>query len=276
MKLSAKDQTAIIQLLARFCDEIYAIEGEFHLYFNQADMRPRIDYFHDAIRAFMAERPNKEQQRRLHVENLAYDIQAMRYLTEKPLANLSGHAAQSPKTAIVAVEPALLAQSKKPDRAVKEQISELYKQYAMLFAALLKPTADVDYHERTEQMDEEVGNIKAIIDALRKGGAAEIETLINHLENATLQDALIKFAGKSKGKQNAELPELLGKLKLTVQALDKNIKTIDTAHHLYATTQLTIYENAKDNLKKMMTSGLNLVGAFVEASIHNNTQGRNR
>ena len=49
------DQESIAQLLTRIYRDIFAIEEEFELLVGVDDFRPRIDYFHDAIRAFTSQ-----------------------------------------------------------------------------------------------------------------------------------------------------------------------------------------------------------------------------
>jgi len=276
MKLSADQQQSLVTLLARFCDEIIAIESEYHLMLSQADLRPRIDYFHDAIRAFTAARSTPADEERLGVQRLAYDVRALRFLAEKPLSPLSPDQPMSPTTALVTKTQPLVATAKKPDRNVKEQLSELYKQYGLLFSALLKPAADLDYHERTDAMNEEVTHIKEIEALLKNNNAQALSNAAAHLDNQALQAVILQYLKQSTGKQKASLPTLLANLKLTVQKLDKAILAVDNAHHAYATTQLAIYENGKDTLKKMMSHGINIVGAFVEASVRNNKQGKGR
>lgn len=239
MKLNTKDQESLVRLLARLCDEIFAIESEYNLMVSQSDLRPRIDYFHDAIRAYTTPKPTKAQQERLAIERLAYDVQALRYLSEKPLASLSKESGQmSPQTSMVKVAPSLVATAKKPDRDTKDRLSQAYQQYGMLFAALLKPTADRDYMDRTEALNEMVEQLHQEMEGLKPAGQAPIKKMI--------------------------------------ATCDKEIKTVDTAHHTYSTSQLAIYEASKDLLKKMAGSGMNIVGAFVEASIRSTKAGRGR
>lgn len=239
MKLNAKDQESLVKLLARLCDDIYAIEMKYHLFLSQSDLRPRIDYFHDAIRAFTAPHPTRADKERLSIERLAYDVHALRYLSEKPLANLSKESGSlSPQTGLVKVSPSLVPSNRKPDRDTKEQLGQAYQQYAMLFAALLKPAADRDYHDRTEAQNEMV-------------------------------EELHEEMGMAK-------PAAIAGIKKKIAACDKTIKTIDTAHHAYATGQLAVYEASKDLLKKMASSGMNIVGAFVESSVRSTKAGRSR
>jgi hypothetical protein len=52
-----------------------------------------------------------------------------------------------------------------------------------------------------------------------------------------------------------------------IKTTDKQIKTIEQAHFSFATGQLAIYENAREVVKKMAVSGMNIVGNFVESAV---------
>lgn len=71
--------------------------------------------------------------------------------------------------------------------------------------------------------------------------------------------------GKHKNKD--DIKKLLGHLKNIIKQKDKAIKTIEDAHLRFASSQLLVFEEAKDMLKKFAVQGMNLVGKFVENSI---------
>ena len=170
MKLSQAEADSIVQLLTRIYSDIRGIEAEFQLLIGEHDFRPRIEYFHDAIRAFTSQKSSE----RLSVELLAYDLSCLRYIQSMPLSSFKPHGELlSPKTDMVAVsKDGLTVKRARPDRAVREHISELYQSYAVLFAALLKPFEDRDYHERTDDLNQDVQDIHDVIRqfaALEKG-----------------------------------------------------------------------------------------------------------
>ena len=276
MKFSAKDQETLVQILARFYQEIHTIESEYALLIGRGDLRPRIEFFHDAVRALTQPQHHATGADRLSVERLAYDVQMLRYLSDKPLASFPGAAHTGPtQQQLVPTSPGLVPVARKPDREIREQLGELYRQYGVLFSALLKPAADRDYLDRSEALAEDASEIKQLTEALTQGGN-EAETLVQHLNDTALQRELLAFLKKSKGKRSAALSGVLAKLKREIQDKTQSLQAVDKAHHTYATSQLGIYENAKDTLKKMAAHGMNLVGAFVEASIRNQQQGRDR
>lgn len=261
-------QEAIITLLNRIYEELVGIEDNFALMVGGGDMRPRIDYFHDAIRAFTS--PNiSVREKRLSVEMLAYDLRCLRYIQQMPLSPFRKDGETlSPHTDIVASGSGLIATPKKPDRETKNRIIELYKNYAVMFAALLKPAADSDYLARTEALDEDVKDILAIIHQFEtKMDLMVINHLIQQLEEDELRFILSSFLHQQKHKRKEDVQKLIAHLKEHIRKKDKKIKDVDNAHAAFATAQLGIFEDSKDMLKKMAAQGMNLVGKFVENAI---------
>src|SRR5437762_2136105 len=100
MKLSSSEKDSIVGLLARIYRDIRDIEEEFSLLAGNHDFRPRIEYFHDAIRAFTSQDPaQREPGGRLSIELLAYDLSCLRYIHAMPLSPFTPHGeALSPHT----------------------------------------------------------------------------------------------------------------------------------------------------------------------------------
>jgi hypothetical protein len=223
----------IIALLTRIYEELLVIEGKFGLMVGDGDMRQRIDYFHDAVRAFSSDNSALQQQR-LSVELLEYDLRCLRYIQKMPLSPFKKNGESlSPNQSLIAVNAGLPTMSNSPDRDTRSRLVELYQNYSVLFAALLKPAADRDFFARTEEYNEEVQEIIAIIQQM-----------------------------EAKGK-----PEIIANLKAQIKQKDANIKSIDKAHLSFAMNQLGIFEDSKDLLKKLATQGTNLIGKFVENAI---------
>jgi len=270
MKLSQAEQEALVALLTRMYSDIRDIEEEFELLVGDGDFRPRIEYFHDAVRAFTS----GEASARLAVELLAYDVASLRVIYAKPLAPFTPHTSiLSPSTAMVAPgHHDLSIQRKRPDRAVRERISDLYQHYAVLFSALLKPFADKDYHERVDNLNQDVEDLHSLVAECvayqkGKGSAEKMGSAITHVEDDGLRHELVNFMHQQKFKRKDHMQKLTQFLKATIASKNKEIKAIDDAHMHYALAQLGIFEGSKDMLKTMAKQGMNLVGKFVEASI---------
>lgn len=274
MKLSDKEQEQLIGLLTRLYDEIGSIEDEYKLFIGEGDFRPRIEYFHDAIRDYSAQNASaREEGGRLTVEWLAYDMQCLRYLQSMPLSPFTPKGGlQSASSEMVPLDHKLVAKAKRPDRTTKERLIELYQNYAVLFAALLKPIADFDYHERVDELNNDVKDINAIIQQFEgllagKKNINTIAQLAHHLEDEQLQGEVIAFLQKKAAKTTENIKKMIGYLKTHTKKKDKHIKTIEDAHLNYALAQLAVFEASRDLLKKMAGQGMNLVGKFVENSI---------
>lgn len=267
MKPSASQQEAIVTFLARIYGDICQVETDLNLLVGDNDFRPRIEYFHDAVRAFTSGNPAElEIGGRLSVEWLAYDLECLRYIQSKPLAILAAHsAALSPNKNIVEVAANTLAVSPKHvDRATRDRIIDLYQHYSLMFAALLKPFADRDYQERVDALNNDVHDIHTLLDQFDHGALNAALATVQDLEDETLRQELMEFLQKQKQKKSETLKTMLASLKKTAKQKDTEIAAVEKAHMQFGLAQLAIYENGKDILKKMAASGMNLVGSFVE------------
>lgn len=272
MKLSSTEQDAIIALLTRIYTDIFDIETEYQLLAGDNDFRPRIEHFHDAVRAYSSQSPEHLQPGgRLSIELLAYDLSCLRYLQSMPLASFKPHGTMySPSMEPVAVRDRdLMVKAQRPNRSVRERICELYQHYSVLFAALLKPMADRDYLDRVDDLNQDVKDLHSLLSQLSameagKGDVEKVMAAIAHLEEEGLRHELLQFMQAQKFKKKDNITKLMVFLKEHVGRKDKDIAGIDAAHMNYALAQLGIFEGSKDLLKKMASQGMNLVGKFVE------------
>ena len=90
----------------------------------------------------------------------------------------------------------------------------------------------------------------------------DITHLLNHIQDPDLR---AKLAQKLRGNPKAVLA--LKEAKGMMQKIDEENSRIDKAHMSYLSSQLFIYENAKDIVKKMAMSGMNVVGDFMETAM---------
>jgi hypothetical protein len=271
MKKTSQEQESIIGLLTRIYMEILEIEDEFQLMAGGNDFRPRIEHFHDAVRAFSSDGDYAPE--RLSVERLAYDLNCLRYIVSMPLASFKTDGGpMSPSADLVVLDKGLSVRSRRPGRAVRERITELYQTYSVLFAALLKPSADNDYHDRIDNLNQDVEDLHKLgsqLDALMddKSRLPRVITAIQHLEEDGLREELMKFMQQNKHAKRDNLKKLVQFLKEHAAGKDKQIEAIEQAHMTYVMSQLGIFENSKDMLKKMAAQGMNLVGRFVENAV---------
>jgi len=276
MKLSPQEQEQLIALMTRIYMDLHGIESEHNLLAGEGDYRPRIEHFHDAVRALSSQdAAHLEPGGRLSVELLAYDLSALRYLQTMPLASLKPHGGvgTSPGTAPVAVRDGdLIVKSKRPSRQVRERICELYQHYAVLFAAMMKPLADRDYLDRVDTLNQDVKDLHGLVDQLNKmaagkGSLNHVVSAVQHLEDDSLRHELMEFMRADKYKKKDNLIKLVAFLKSHMGKLDQQIAGIDAAHMNYVMAQLGIFEGSRDMLKKLAAQGMNLVGKFVQNAV---------
>lgn len=267
---------AVMTVLSRLYDEIRALEGARGIQVSAQDYRPRIEHFHDAVRAFSAH-PNAayEKNGRLSVERLAHDLAWLRQIEAAPIPRgTSANTRLSPSTDLVRAEDAhpLLG----GDRELKGKLSELYKTYAVMFAALLADAADKNYYARTDEQNtavEELAEVETLLKQAQKGQdvRADMEHILPNITDPELKKKLMQ-ATASKGQRDA-VSAAIAATRAAMKACDGVIAGIDKAHFHFATGQLAIYEHAKDTVKKLAGQGMNLAGQFVANAVAGAGQG---
>lgn len=272
MKISQPEQEALTSIMTRISCEIREIEESYQLCVGDGDFRARIEYFHDAVRAFTSQQDDPHERERLTVELLAYDVSCLRYLQSMPLANFKPSAQRlSPRGALVVSRHTPGGSHSRPSREVKQKLGELYQYYTVLFCAIFKPIADRDYQNRVEDLNQSVEQIAGLtqsIEKLIKGGGSTQEVLAHshHIDDIALAQAIQDTLLQGKGNKQ-KLQALLAALKERSKQADHEISVLDSAHLNYGMAQLSVYEDGKDIVKKMAAQGLNLAGRFVEASM---------
>lgn len=271
MKANKTAPQALITILNKIYGEILAIEERFSIRMDGNDLRPRIEYFHDAIRAFSS---GDIGNKRLTVEFLAYDVAMLRRIQSNPMERSKGN--NSPSTGLMAGGD-VLESSLSISARVKSELAGLYKNYSVLFVALLSEPADRDFQSRVEQCNNEVENIAAVEQAAKKAGM-KTDTDINleamayqYIDDPALLRKILSQIGSRKNKISAR--EAADKLSGMIKAADKMIKSVELAHFNFAVGQLAIYENAREVVKAMAMSGMNIVGNFVENAVREATRG---
>lgn len=263
MALSPDGLSGIIEILNRLYLEILEIEEQFSLRFGNGDFRPRIEYFHDAVRAYTSRNPDVyEPGGRLSVEMLTYDVSCLRYLQNMPLGTIHrethGRSPGSNLAADVKSTGKSLATGK-PDRLTKLRLGELYQQYGVLFAALFKPEADHNYHERTDALNTIVTQLEGILQLMESGaGAQAVQDAMAHVDDLELRSAMLSAVHKNPKK------DLKPAIKKASAKTDRDIAALEKAHFSYASAQLAMFEDGRDIVKKMAAKGMNLAGKFVE------------
>ena len=279
MAFGGNEQAAIIELMMGKYAQILPIEAEWGIRLTEGDMRPRIEHFHDAVRALTSgEADIYEKRSRLSVEHLAYDLGQLRQIQGKPLGLINRATEKSTGSHLVKKGEAGASAPKLPPQAVRGQITALYKDYTVFFAALFSEIADKNFQARSDAIDGAVADIGVIEDVIQQliAGKLTITQALEemmHVERDDLRERLQEtLARKTVG--TSEKQKIFATLGLVQSNLDKDKKSLETAHMHYATGQLAVYEDAKDTVKKLATQGLNLAGKFVDTAMRAAGQGK--
>lgn len=279
MAFDSAEQAAIIELMTGKYAQILPIEAEWHIRLHEGDMRPRIEHFHDAVRAYTSgEADIYQKNSRLSVEHLAYDIGQLRLIQDKPIGKINRATEKSAGSALVKKGDAGASQLKLPPQSVRSNIAALYKDYTVFFAALFAQIADRNYQSRVDAIDGAVEDLAVLEEVIRQLAAGKISTAqameeMMHVERDDLRERL-QDALSRKQVTASEKQKIFDQLGLIQSNLDKEKKSIETAHLHYATGQLAVYEESKDTIKRLNQMGMNLAGRFVETALSGQGQGK--
>lgn len=263
------NKQALIPIMNGQYERISAIESQWDIRFREGDMRPRIDYFHDAVRALTSGQASPyEKNSRLSVEYLAYDLSQLRQIQGNPVGRAFRASASSD---VLNHTPNALSTAKGsagPDRATRQELGQLYKDYTVLFAALFAEIADMNFQSRTEEVDAmvtDIGKIEQVLQQLANGEINKNQAvqMLEGIESDPLRQSTIQaVAGQTI--RHAEQERMSTQLKQFESQLDAEKGKAEKAHLSYVTSQLAIYEDARDTVKRLAAQGMNLAGKFVE------------
>lgn len=283
MAFDGAEQAAIIELMHGKYGQLLAIESEWGIRLHEGDWRPRIEHFHDAVRALTSGSDDMyAKNSRLSVENLAYDLGQLRHIQEKPIGLINKVTEKSAGTQVVKQSDAGATTPRMPPQAVRGQIVALYRDYMVFFAALFAQVADLNYQARTETIDGSVTDLDRIEQTMKqlisgKMSAAQAMGEMMHVERDDLRERIQAMLAR-KQLTAREKQEALAMIAQIEKGLDEEKKKLDKSHMSYATGQLAVYEEAKETIKRLGQQGLNLAGKFVENAMnlagHGKGQGR--
>lgn len=270
-------KSSLIPIMNGQYERIAALESQAGIRFREGDMRPRIDYFHDAVRALTSGQADiYEKTGRLSVQQLAWDVARLREIPGNPLGRIHGGAALAAGDALVTQEDAAARGAAPSPRQLRAELGQLYKDYMVLFVALFAEVADINFRAQQEEVDAaiaDIGQAESVIKRLGKGeiNPQQAQLLLDAIEQETLREQLQSLIAS--GQIRAQGPAVMAQLKGAQQRIDGEFQITDKAHTAYVTSQLAIYEESKDLIKRLGAQGLNLAGKFVEAAM---TQGTGR
>ena len=263
---------ALLSIIHRQYEQIHMIEAQWGIRFREEDMRPRIDYFHDAIRALTSgSADTTAKHSRLSVEHLAYDITQLRMIQGKPIGRMHKGKELSPSSEIVKAGEVQGLPPNAPQRVVRAELAALYKDYTVMFAAIFAETADKNFKIRSEEIDATVEDIAQAEDIIAQVAAGHMSheaamDAIEMIDNDSLRNKLTALLQK-KRINSAEQQQAHDAFRAAEQAMDKERNIIEHASLTFATSQLAVYEEAKDLVKKLAGQGLNLAGKFLQTAV---------
>lgn len=274
MAIGSAEQGAIIELMSAKYQQLATIEGEWGIRLSEGDMRPRIEHFHDAVRALSSGSADiYAKKSRLSVEALAYDLSLLRGIPDRPVGTINKTTEKSFSTAVVKQNEAGAGVPKMPPAGVRAELAQLYRDYTVFFAALFAEVADRNFKSRVDEVDAavaDIGLIEQILSQLAAGTMTNAQAMseMNHVERDDLRERIQQMLARKQlsGKEKQEAMALLAKIE---QGLNNEKKQVEKAHLHYATGQLAVYEEAKDTVKRLASQGLNLAGKFLDSAMQN-------
>lgn len=281
MAFDGREQAAIIELMHGKYAQILPIETEWGIRLNEGDWRPRIEHFHDAVRALTSgEADIYAKNSRLSVEHLAYDLGQLRLIGDKPLGKINRATEKSAGTQLVKKGQAGASIPKMPPQAIRAQIVALYRDYTVFYTALFAEVADRNYQSRVDEIDgnvEDIGLIEQVLKQLIAGKITNAQAMeeMMHIERDDLRERLQQMLA-NKQLTAREKQEAIGLVGAIEKGLNQEKKSLDQSHLHYATGQLAVYEDAKETVKRLATQGLNLAGKFVDNAMRAAQQGKGR
>lgn len=263
MQSGSNPKDALVPLLSELYQRIYQAEAEIGLWAGEHDHRPRIERFHDAVRAYTSGMSAYSSGGRLALEQLAWDISMLRTIQSNPLTPMPKSQRKSANTGLAVRKNNAVGNQGNPRAAAaahKQQLAMDYRNYAVMFAALLAETADINHQSRMDDMDavvEELANLRASITGksvnLHQLAAEKIydPQLLSEIQR------LLPSGTIGTGEALAAINHLLRKTDADQDKLDK-------AHISWLSGQLAMYEQGKEVVQELMRQGMNLAGRFLQ------------
>lgn len=273
MKATKAQQQALLSLMNRVYQEIRAIEEAHHIIAREGDYRPRIEYFHDAVRAYTEGSANGfERTGRLSVESLAADIVMLRQIKDNPrIAYPQLPIPLSPGTAVEKASQFPVSSGKpRVDIGVISALSEGYAQYTLLFAALLAAPAERNFMNRNGEAQEQLDMVKDLLEyaqSLAANGEIKEEVLLAGITDPELRQRILQGILANKANKHASNAEILTTLKGEREAARERLSALDNAHLRFASSQLVVFQEAQKLVKRLAQEGMNIVGDFVEQAV---------
>ncbi len=269
-------EQALLSLMIGKYEEIHAIESRFHIFGHEGDYRPRIDYYHDAVRALGHDIDDGlSKDSRLSVERIAYDIEMLRIISTRPLN--AGRGEQHFSTSDALSADGLEERALRPDRKTKQTLGQLYKDYTVYFTALLAEKAENNVQARSEEADILIEDCHIMEDLLTQLASGEMDVAAvvkaaGRMEHEGLRRKILALLNQG-APERAELDSAAASVKDARTQVQQEAQALDKEGMRVAGSKLAVYEGAKDVVKQLAANGLNIAGRFTERAVQQ-AQGR--
>lgn len=274
---------ALTSIMNATYGKLRALEHDYGLRVGDTDFRPRIEYFHDAVRA-LSHRPEDMYLAgtRLSVEHLAYDMSCLRYIQDRPLAKLAHDAPASqmrnPPAGLkqLAAPPGSVqhpvADTRPVPPHIRAELAEHYRSYTVMFAALFAESADVNFNARLSANDakvEDMAQIEQMIKLLEQGQMRieQVEEAIRMVEDTGLRTQLMAMLHAKSMKKREKYAAMQQMLRNGMNGVDLESKSMDKAHMQFLSGQMLMYQESKDLVRKLASQGMTMAGKFLEEAL---------
>ncbi len=261
-------QQALINMIHNKYEQIIAIEQRFSVLGVDGDYRCRIEHYHDAIRCLNHDN-GLERNSRLAAEKLADDVEMLRQITTRPFIVGRGEQHLSVGNELTLGEDA--GRELRPDANVKRNLTAIYRDYTVFFIALMIEKAEDNINARNEENDvlvQDCYRLEQVLAALDAGKVdlQAVAKAANMMENDGLRQKIIAMLSQN-APSSAEIKNSISALQNVRRSLNDERKNLDAAGMRLASSQLMVYEGAKDVVKQLMQGGVNIVGKHTESAV---------
>lgn len=271
------DRHALLPLIIAKYEQINMLERQHQIFGHEGDFRPRIDYYHDAVRALGNDYLNGlSKDSRLSAERLAYDIEMLRLISSRPLVAGRGDHHFSVSDALTVYHQHHAEQ--RPDRQVKQQLGDCYKDYTVYFAAIMVDFMEDNIRARKEEsnvMLEDCHHLEQMLKQFAQGtiDVQQVMRGAQALEHDGLRRKLVQMLAKG-APSKSEVQGAIGTVQQTREYIRNDVTEMNKAGMRFATSQLMVYEQSRDMVKRMAAQGLNIVGKHTGQTMGDHDKGR--
>jgi hypothetical protein len=269
----------LINMLNNKYAELRDIEQKYNIFGLHGDFRPRIEHYHDAVRCYNNQSDQGlDRNSRLAAERLADDVEMLRQITARPL--IVGRTQEHLSTSDALTIGELAGSELRPDAVIKRQLTSLYRDYTVFFVALMIDKTEDNIQARSEDNDiivQDCYRLEQALAGLQNGSIniSEVRAAANMLEHDGMRLKILNMLANATPDNN-EISGAINTLQDVRRGLAEERKRIDAAGMRFASSQLMVYEGAKDTVKQLMQNGVNIAGKHTESAMQNNQTSRDR